>query len=99
MARRHRWYTVSAPGTTAASLWQRRNRHVHGLGVRAHPPPLRDPRCVPDRLGPLVEGGEHLVRGLHVELVGLKAQPVRIGHRLAGLQAQQNVMDLGVGLF
>ena len=59
---------------------------------------LRHAGRVPDGLGPVVEGGEHLLRGLHVELVGVEAHPVRLVHRLAGLQAEQQVVHPGVGL-
>ena len=51
---------------------------------------------VPDRLGPFVKRGEHLVGGFDIELIGMKPHAVRFIHRLAGLKAQQNVMDLGI---
>ena len=51
---------------------------------------------VPDRLGPFVKRGEHLVGGFDIELIGMKPHAVRLIHRLAGLKAQQNVVDFGI---
>ena len=52
--------------------------------------------CVFQRLRQGGEEGAHLVLGLQVELLRLKAHAVRVVERLAGLDAQQHILQLTV---
>ena len=58
--------------------------------------PLRHGQGVRVRLGQLLEHRAHLVGRLQVELFGREAPAVRVGHRRAGLDAQERLVGPGV---
>ena len=57
---------------------------------------LGDPPRVQDRLGLVREEGGHLGRRLDVELVGLELEPARRVEVVAGPDAEQDVVRLGL---
>ena len=68
---------------------------VAALG-ELHVAALGDQQGVVARLGMLGPERAHLLGGLQVEVAGVELEPVRVGHRLAGLHAQQHLVGLGV---
>ena len=60
--------------------------------------PLGDARRVGERVGILAEAFPHLLRRLQVELVGPVLQPMRVVDRLAGADAQQDVVRLVIAV-
>ena len=66
-----------------------RDRDVAALG---------DEQRVPQRLGMILEDGRHLLGGLQEELIARVAQPLRVVDRLAGADAQQDVVRLVIAL-
>ena len=59
---------------------------------------LGDPAGVQDRVGLIGEERGHLGRRLHVEVVRVEAHPVRRVEVVAGADAQQDVVGLGLVL-
>ena len=59
---------------------------------------LGDPPAVEDRLGLVGEEGRHLGRGLDVELVRVEPHPVGRVEVVAGPDAEQHVVGLGLVL-
>ena len=51
---------------------------------------------IADSLGIGAEGGGHFIRRFDVKLVGIEAPAGFVGERLAGLDAEQNLVGLGV---
>src|SRR6185369_8374339 len=71
-------------------------RKVIGIEIKFDIALFGNCQGIGQRLWRIVEGGGHLVRRLDVEFVGRKLHPVRIVHRLAGLDAEQHLMRLGI---
>ena len=59
---------------------------------------LGDPHGVRQRVGEVLEDRRHLLAGLQVELVAVIVQPLGVVDRLAGADAQQDVVRLEVGV-
>ncbi len=83
---------LDEPGVLALPRGNRETRHVVRVGVEGDLALLRQAeRCVA-RLGVLREEPAHLLRRAHVVAVAVELEPVRVGERRAGVDAQERVV-------
>ena len=88
---------LDQPGVLALALGHGEPGHQVRALVELHVHPLGDRQGVVAGLREVPPEVAHLGGALEVEVLGVELEPVRVGHRLAGLHAQQHLVRGGVG--
>ena len=93
------FHLLEEPGQLGLTGWHRKVRHVVGAFGERHLAPLGHLQRVVAGLPKVVlvrPQRTHLSRRLQVEVSPVELEPLRVGHGLAGLHAEQHLVRVGV---